>query len=284
MELYRALSRLTPRGLSFKIALVVGATGLLTALGLFAALGALVADRADWGRVALILAGGAVLWAGLTVYLVGCLLGPLGRVNRALRRFAEERVVEALPQGYTDALGALMVNATSLMQTAAHEIDAAVAAAETDALTGLLNRRGFERLVPPMVVGTVLFVDVDHFKRINDEWGHAVGDETLVAMADAISAALRSRDVVARLGGEEFAIFAEETVESRALDVAERVRTRVRQSVSVWRRPITVSIGVAVSSRAVDLPALMNVADEAVYLAKEKGRDRVVLGQLPRAA
>lgn len=273
MRLYRRLSGPFPNRLAAKLAVVV-LVGLLPVVG-----AALAFPGAPWALVAGL---GASL--ALTVRLVLAVLAPIEATNRALRAYLNTRAITPLPRGHSDALGQLMSLVTALMRNVGRELDAAVAASETDPLTELMNRRGFERVVPEMVVGMVLYIDVDHFKRVNDDWGHAVGDEALVNVADAISSALRSRDIIARIGGEEFAVFTDETVPARALEVAERVRARVREKVRVWRRPLTVSVGVAVADVPMDRALLLGVADSAVYEAKAQGRDCVVLGDTRQAA
>ena len=284
MRLYTNLCRVGLSGLRSKIGVVLFAVlaPFLFGAGVVIWPGVAGTD----GALVLIIGLGAVavIVPVLAAFIVAWLLAPIDRINRAMDRYLETRILDPLPQEFSDGLGRLMVSTTRLMSEASVEIDAAIAEAETDPLTGLLNRRGFERMVPARTVGTVLFVDADNFKRINDEWGHAVGDETLIAMADAISAALRSNDIVARLGGEEFAIFAEETAASRALELAERVRQKVSGTVNVWRRPVTVSVGLAVTEAAVDREVLLQAADDAVYEAKRNGRNCVAMANLARAA
>lgn len=160
--------------------------------------------------------------------------------------------------------------------------------ATTDPLTGLYNRRHFlvaleaewsrfQRYYRSM---SVLMVDIDHFKSINDRYGHAVGDEAIKAVADACLLGKRKSDIVGRMGGEEFAVLLPETTGSRARLVAERIRKRIaaqtlRAHDAHFR--ITASIGVAealVSMSGVD--ALMAAADQALYQAKAAGRDRCV--------
>lgn len=276
MRVYTFLSALAPRRLTVKVWLIVAAVQIASCLTQWR-LDAIGAGDL-YGSIAALI---ATLAAAL---LIAFLLAPVREVNRVLLRFARDRSVEGLPVHYSDELGQLMANTTRALISAGREVDAALVAAETDTLTGLMNRRGFDRMVPPSLLGSLLFVDIDHFKRINDEWGHAAGDSALVAAADAISASLRTKDVVARIGGEEFAVFVDETVEARALEVAERVRIRVSETVSVLRRPITVSIGVAVSDVAQPRDVMLEVADAAVYRAKARGRNCVVLGDVRHAA
>jgi diguanylate cyclase (GGDEF)-like protein len=160
-------------------------------------------------------------------------------------------------------------------------------AAQTDPLTGLFNRRGFEEAAHKTLQArarkhqavTVLMFDLDHFKSINDRYGHRFGDETLCLFAAVVSRNMRVDDVVGRLGGEEFAAILPGGVDI-ALPVAERVRTAFAAAGAVIeRRPVaaTVSIGAATSTPgACDLAALIERADKALYRAKRAGRDRVV--------
>jgi len=155
----------------------------------------------------------------------------------------------------------------------------------TDPLTGIPNRRGFENLgrscwesrAQDELSVTILALDIDHFKRVNDSGGHAAGDEVLRRFAALLRSTLRAEDVVVRLGGEEFLImFCLPPGQGRV--AAERVRMRVEQEM----HPITVSIGVheAVPRRNATLPtelwAAAEIADQALYVAKNTGRNRVV--------
>jgi diguanylate cyclase (GGDEF)-like protein len=158
----------------------------------------------------------------------------------------------------------------------------------TDALTGLPSRRFFmdqlsselarrHRYNHPL---SLLMLDLDNFKQINDQWGHAGGDEALRAFADAVQCCLRTQDIAGRIGGEEFAIFLPETGENVARPVAERIRARMAQapilSADGKLNQVTVSIGVAQAEDGDDLTQLMRRADRALYAAKRGGRNRVV--------
>jgi len=125
----------------------------------------------------------------------------------------------------------------------------------------------------------VLLIDIDHFKRVNDEHGHPVGDEVLRAVARAIAGTVREQDVPARFGGEEFAVLLRNPGHGIAVEVAERIRAAVGRLDLRELGPtgVTVSVGVAVS--AVDdqpIRELIEGADRALYEAKRGGRDRVV--------
>ncbi|MBN8996260.1 MAG: GGDEF domain-containing protein [Rhizobiales bacterium] len=155
-----------------------------------------------------------------------------------------------------------------------------------DALTGLLDRGRFDREAPAIVKRAVaagqpvsfLVADIDHFKRINDEHGHAMGDEALRHIARQMGGALRSADQIYRYGGEEFVVVCEGLAHGAACLAAERLRRTVA-SVEVPGLPgiVTTSIGVATSSEdGTTLGELFGTADARLYAAKEGGRDRVV--------
>jgi diguanylate cyclase (GGDEF)-like protein len=158
--------------------------------------------------------------------------------------------------------------------------------ATTDDLTGLLNRRAFFaraeaarllslRLRQPI---TLLMLDIDHFKQLNDRFGHATGDEALVKFAATCSAALREHDILGRLGGEEFALALPGTDLDGAIHAAERLRqgvvdTRLLTCGNTYT--MTVSIGVVLIDPEEDLPTGLARADHALYEAKRNGRNRV---------
>ena len=162
--------------------------------------------------------------------------------------------------------------------------------AHTDALTGIANRRRFEELYAtefercqryqrPMAV---LTLDIDHFKRVNDTWGHGIGDEVLKAVSAVVAKSLRQSDHMARTGGEEFIVIAPESNPSGVLALGERLRRRVEGlevQTEAGAVQATVSIGVAAWDGVgeVDKNGLLKHSDDALFQAKEKGRNRVVL-------
>src|SRR5689334_104240 len=158
-------------------------------------------------------------------------------------------------------------------------------AAMVDPLTGISNRRAFlqdatviakRHATNPRPVA-VLAIDLDHFKSINDRFGHAIGDRVLAIFADASRKSMRGSDLVGRLGGEEFAAMLTETSREKALEVAERIRVTFAQFArEVDGHPIaaTVSIGlVHCQERTIDVSELLSQADHALYYAKERGRN-----------
>ncbi|MGC9163568.1 MAG: GGDEF domain-containing protein [Thiomonas sp.] len=156
---------------------------------------------------------------------------------------------------------------------------------QTDMLTGLYNRRGFFEHAEPTLreargdLPSLLLIDADHFKRVNDTHGHAVGDAVLLQLASRMSAALREGDVIGRIGGEEFAVFLPATHTRAATALAERMRELVaRHALRIHglRVPMTLSIGVTrLQPGENTLDAALSRADAAMYQAKQRGRNRV---------
>jgi diguanylate cyclase len=157
----------------------------------------------------------------------------------------------------------------------------------TDPLTGLLNRRSMEQRLREAAhafqrsgrVFSVVMADVDHFKRINDEHGHAAGDRVLRAVAGLLAEQLRAHDAVARWGGEEFLLILPETEGPMAGEVAERLRAiaeaRLAERAAIGQA-VTLTFGVAVFDGAIRVAECLKKADDALYAGKEAGRNRVV--------
>ncbi|MEO9174860.1 MAG: diguanylate cyclase, partial [Gaiellales bacterium] len=161
-------------------------------------------------------------------------------------------------------------------------------ASRTDPLTGLANRRHFAERLDGALAGTrpgqalgLLLLDIDHFKRTNDTYGHAAGDAVLREVARQLSQVVRSGDIVARIGGEELAVVMPGGGKPEVLQAAgERVRTLVAAATVTHddcEVPFTVSVGAASSLDAQTADSLLAAADRAMYAAKRRGRDRVCL-------
>lgn len=163
---------------------------------------------------------------------------------------------------------------------------------ETDELTGALNRRGFA-IIADRLFGqavrykrplSLLAIDSDNLKRVNDDYGHKAGDQLLVSLVTTIQAQLRHTDILARQGGDEFVVLLPETPTTGALDVAERIRAAVENSPVIFDGNIvrtTVSIGVAsYPTEGHSLDALLGQADHKMYEAKLGGRNRVMQGSV----
>lgn len=161
-----------------------------------------------------------------------------------------------------------------------HEYDSLLLEAHTDPLTGLFNRRVMDHYIKVWLEGDVpfclLILDLDHFKQVNDTYGHDMGDEVLKAVAQTIKANTRREHVCCRFGGEEFVILMPGTTRKEAVGYAETIRLCMEQSPSPTGRPVTVSVGVsAYPDSANDAEILFRLADEALYNAKRAGRNRV---------
>jgi two-component system cell cycle response regulator len=166
-----------------------------------------------------------------------------------------------------------------------HTIEMAI----TDPLTGLNNRRYLERHFAALIETSAkeekplsaIFLDIDHFKSINDTHGHAAGDEVLKAFARRVRQSVRGIDLVARYGGEEFVVVMPDTESEVAYRVAERLReTIAAEPFAVGggvRVRVTVSAGISSVNSAVDTPqSVLRRCDQALYRAKGEGRNRVV--------
>ena len=163
--------------------------------------------------------------------------------------------------------------------------------AAIDPLTGVYNRRQFETLARAELARaqryfrplSVLVVDVDFFKRVNDNFGHEIGDWVLKMVATTIKSAKRDSDIVARMGGEEFVVMLPETTIEAARGVAERIREMVHVSslaIGDDKLTLTISIGVAEATiRNSGIESVLREADQALYQAKENGRNQVCVAK-----
>jgi diguanylate cyclase (GGDEF)-like protein len=163
-----------------------------------------------------------------------------------------------------------------------HEKDKYQKLSTFDALTNVLNRHGIEQFVAALVItrvsASVIVVDLDHFKRINDERGHHVGDRVLRTMGEILSSCTRNTDAVGRWGGEEFVLICPGASLSNAADLAEKLRHKIMDTNFIPEDPlpITASLGVAASADGLSFEDAFRQADQALYLAKNRGRNCVV--------
>jgi diguanylate cyclase (GGDEF)-like protein len=169
-----------------------------------------------------------------------------------------------------------------------HEVAAALDdlqhRASHDPLTGLFNREHLRRLVLARPEHLwVMLLDLDHFKRVNDELGHLAGDDVLRAAAAVLTASVRGEDRVVRYGGEEFLVLLPCSEAAVARRVAERIRSGIAEQVGTALGPVTVSIGLASFHEGELLEAAIARADAALYAAKAAGRDRVEVAEADRA-
>ncbi|WEE75811.1 GGDEF domain-containing protein [Comamonas testosteroni] len=154
-----------------------------------------------------------------------------------------------------------------------------------DMLTGVLNRRGFWEFADPLTRDrkaqpfSIVVADLDHFKRVNDSWGHEYGDGVLKAVAEVMQASVRGADLVARFGGEEFVLLLTQTDIETAQRVAQRIRAGAVEIIAPLPdgQRVTLSMGIVASPFGSDLREAVMRADQQLYKAKELGRDQVVV-------
>lgn len=206
------------------------------------------------------------------------LLEDMTRINNELVEISREsaRRGEALAR----ALAALEEKNAALERAHEHIVELS----RTDSMTGLLNRRHFDETFSVEVdrarrQGTglcAMMVDLDHFKSVNDRYGHGMGDRVLIAAAAALKAQSRPYDVVARYGGEEFIVLLPDTTLDGARACAERMRSAIAAlAVEGYPHPITASLGVAALAEGEARHQLQSRTDAALYRAKDGGRNRV---------
>jgi diguanylate cyclase (GGDEF)-like protein len=181
-------------------------------------------------------------------------------------------------------LDLLLARARTLLEFKGN-LDTWQEAAFTDHLSGLPNRRRLERQLEQEISRTMryghpfslLMLDIDHFKKVNDSFGHEAGDEVIRNLAKTLQEGIRGIDLAARIGGEEFAIILTETSMEKAVEAAERLRLAVKNLQIAGVGSVTVSVGIAEAPFcAQNARELLACADAALYSAKEQGRDRVV--------
>ncbi|MBL4876586.1 MAG: PleD family two-component system response regulator [Cohaesibacteraceae bacterium] len=212
------------------------------------------------------------------------------KILRALDIGVNDHILRPLDKHEMIARIATQIRGRRYTEQLRHSVQQTMEMAITDSLTGLHNRRYLEshlsslmrkaaRLNKPI---SVLMLDIDHFKAVNDTYGHDAGDVVLKDFSNRIRKSIRGIDLACRMGGEEFIVVMPDTDPALAIVVAERIRKSISDKVIVvpqtgTRIEITVSIGIAARSPGLDQPeTIMKAADTALYSAKREGRNRVV--------
>lgn len=204
--------------------------------------------------------------------------------------------IVALPVGFiylkeNQRLNFQNSNLRSLNQRLINETAIARFEASVDPMTRVLNRVHFVRNVETsrekeIKEGYFLMLDADNFKKINDTFGHDVGDAALMTITNVIRDTIREDDIVGRLGGEEFGIYLRHLNKQQAYEIAERIRLRVSQSPIDVGTDIpfnfTVSIGAVFAAKEQNVSEIMKLADRNLYHAKHKGRNRVVFDAIAK--
>ena len=293
-----AIESVVPGGPSFSAIPGIVALVLTVLIWLFGArvprtvlfaLGPLGAAMIAWAVATSPGASDAAILYSWPVLWVGCFFGTGQTVAVVLSvGVAHAVALMALPDGNVDRWCDVMVSATivagvvrSLAARNAKLVERLTAESRVDPLTGLLNRRGLEerfgveiaRAVRDGRPLAVVAIDVDHFKRINDEHGHQAGDRALVWLSSLLCEQTRGADIVARVGGEEFVIVLPGADGPSTLEFAERLRHVIEDADA--ELPMTISAGVASALAPSTAHTLLGAADRALYAAKHAGRNRV---------
>lgn len=229
--------------------------------------------------------------------------GQLADVGHAFEKCSDLPEAKRVMPGLVKHVSLVMASNASLseqlqasaseMEHLRQELEVIRLQARLDPLTGIANRKTLnDRLTKALEkepleghANCLMMIDVDHFKRVNDDYGHLVGDKVLKFVAAMLHQSVKGRDFVARYGGEEFSVLLEGTPCSGAVSVANQIRANIetakirRSDTGELLRPVTVSIGVACASE--DTPeSLIDRADKALYDAKNSGRNRVTLARI----
>lgn len=226
-----------------------------------------------------------VLKIALLLLLIGLL--NFTRDNLEHGKFADSLWANTIEAGFVGLPFCML--ALSLIGRLKRMQDELITLAATDMLTGLNNRRAFYEKVTAIPEGAacvLMIIDVDHFKRVNDTFGHGIGDRCLQQVAAHLSISIRERDILARIGGEEFAV----VLVGADRAIAERIGGRLVEGVNFATPPdatisVTLSIGAVILANTSPIEEYMRHADEALYVAKSTGRGRMILsGQVVPAA
>ena len=282
MRFYRATSFLFPRHYEWRILLICfGAVHLpLIAAVLYQA----ITGQWQFGALLVLLVatlGGTILG----VLAIRALLTPVREATAMLRSVQNGECLGRVPSGGDDLVGHLLTAVATSAAANAARTEQLIEAAERDALTGLRNRRGFldssERILIGEGNAVIAMIDIDHFKSVNDRFGHSAGDALLRAVGQRLERGLRHSDLAARWGGEEFVVLLPDTQLDEARLVMERLRANValdpllgpESTGNTW--PVTFSCGLAPLRSFAQLGDATHRADAALYAAKTSGRNRV---------
>jgi diguanylate cyclase (GGDEF)-like protein len=288
MRIYRLFNKLArPRSYAGRI-LLICFVGTHIPLITFAVWTLAANPAFGWDHWAdlLVLLLATLAGTALTFVLVHGMLAPVRIVAQALEDYRQQKQLPTLPRHLSDEAGFLLEQ----VQDTLEELDASLTklarAAETDPLTGIGNRRWLTNRAEEQIARarrqstalSVILFDLDRFKAINDQYGHAKGDAVLVAVSRYVKGELRSSDLFARTGGEEFCIVLPKAALDEAITVATRIQKGLAQ-ISIARLEagtVTASFGVVERrSEEEDLSSMIRRADELLYQAKDEGRNQV---------
>lgn len=282
MRFYNATAFMFPRRYEWRMLLICF---LAVHVPLIAAI-TFQAVTGEWQPMTLlVLLVATLIGTGLGLAAIRGLLAPVVQATSMLRAIQAGKPVKQVPVGQDDLVGQLLKGVATAANESAARITALADAAERDPLTGIRNRRGFMETARAILSGNanavIAIIDLDHFKLVNDKFGHATGDRLLQDIAKALEADLRRTDVTARWGGEEFVVLMPGTLLDEARLVLERLRAGIALDTGLlgdnW--PVTFSCGLAPVRNFGELGDATRKADEALYKAKNGGRNRVMVSE-----
>jgi diguanylate cyclase (GGDEF)-like protein len=228
----------------------------------------------------------ALLGSASTVMALIAYTEPVAAVRKALQNFTQQDTVPDLPQGSNDEIGELMNNTQGALKKLHSMLHNMHEMSIRDELTGLYNRRFFTEQADLLLIRaaryeepiSIVYIDIDHFKDVNDKFSHQVGDHALRQIGTILADSARGSDLTARIGGDEFVIVFPNTPASKARMLGERLRQNLHNH--DWEallpgQKVTASLGVAEAMPGDTLEQLLARADQNLYKAKESGRDQV---------
>jgi diguanylate cyclase len=241
---------------------------------------------------------------GMTGSYDASLSGATEKLSSARNRDQITSIVEALLRSTTEmretnkALEDRLTLSKNEISNLQHSLEVIRAESLTDPLTGLGNRKYFDRMINTSVQSalasgdplSLLLFDIDHFKSFNDSYGHLTGDQVLRLVGLSLKQTIKGQDITARYGGEEFAVVLPNTALRQALTVADHIRRAVmakelkKKSTGEILGRVTISVGVAMLKQGDDTDALIERADACLYAAKRNGRNRVICEADPEFA
>jgi diguanylate cyclase (GGDEF)-like protein len=287
MQFYLATSFIFPRSLRFRLFALCLVNTHLPLLG-YIGWGA-VTGRFAWAEF-IVLTLASMAGAAGALLGIGALLDPIHKPVDALRPVEEAERKAGVPilSEIGDIIARLLSGARRTAATQ-EQIDERNVAAHEDALTGIANRRGFLAQLDVLPVarrrGCVAIIDLDYFQQVNDQLGHDGGDRLLADFAARLSSQTRRVDIVARWGGEEFAIFYQDAIEDEASWSLARIADRMRREPvgAVNGQPVTFSAGLC-AWRGGPVTAAIDMAEEALHRAKRSGRGQIQRAERPSAS
>lgn len=230
----------------------------------------------------------ALLGSVSTVIALLAYAEPVGVISRAMQNYSVANFEPNLPENYNDEIGELMANTQGALKKLHSMIHSMHELSIRDELTGLYNRRFFVEQAEQLLLRanrygeplTLIFIDMDNFKQVNDHFSHTIGDQTLQKVAELMSDTARGSDLTARLGGDEFVVVFPNTPLSRAMHLCERLRAQMQNH--DWTPLLgnvmvpTMSIGVAEAQKDDTVDMLLDRADANLHKAKQEGRNQII--------